>query len=46
MPETIPYKNIKKSVLITITFYLEDDNHEEGNFVGETLILTLPFVKV
>ena len=28
-PETIHYKKINKSVLNTITFYLEDDNNEE-----------------
>ena len=26
-PETIHYKNLYKSVLNTITFHLEDDNH-------------------
>ena len=37
-PETIHYKKINKSVLNTITFYLEDDNNEEVDFNGETLI--------
>ena len=32
-PETIHYKKINKSVLNTITFYLEDDNNEEVNFM-------------
>ena len=36
-PETIHYKKINKSVLKTITFYLEDDNNEEVDFNGETL---------
>ena len=40
-PETVHYKKIKKSVLNTITFYLEDDNNEEVNFNGETLTFTL-----
>ena len=35
-PETINYKKINKSVLNTITFYLEDDNNEEVDFNGET----------
>ena len=40
-PETIHYKNINKSVLNTITFYLEDDNNEVVNFNGETLTFTI-----
>ena len=43
-PETIHYKK-KKSVLNTITFYLEDDNNEEVNFNGETLTFTLQMIK-
>ena len=35
--ESIHYKKINKSVLNTITFYLEDDNHEDVDFNGETL---------
>ena len=45
-PETIHYKKIKKSVLNTITFYLEDDNNEKVNFKGETLNLTLKMIKI
>ena len=45
-PETIHYKKINKSVLNTITFYLEDDNNEEVNFNGETLTYTLQMVKI
>ena len=45
-PETIHYKKINKSVLNTITFYLEDDNHEEVNFNGETLTFTLQMFKI
>ena len=45
-PETFHYKRINKSVLNTITFYLEDDNNEEVNFNGETLTLTLQMIKI
>ena len=45
-PETIHYKKINKSVLNTITFYLEDDNNKEINFNGETLTFTLQMIKI
>ena len=45
-PETIHYKKINKSVLNTITFYLEDDNNEETNFNRETLTFTLRMIKI
>ena len=45
-PETIHYKKIKKSILNTITFYLEDDNNEKVNFNGETLTFTLQMIKI
>ena len=45
-PETIHYKRINKSVLNTITFYLEDDNNEEVDFNQETLTFTLQMVKI
>ena len=45
-PETIHYKKINKSVLNTITFYLEDDNNKEVNFNGETLTFTLLMIKI
>ena len=45
-PETIHYKKINKSVLKTITFYLEDDNNKEVNFNGETLTFTLEKIKI
>ena len=45
-PETIHYKKINKSVLNTITFYLEDDNNEEVNFKAETLTFTLQMIKI
>ena len=45
-PETIHYKKINKSVLNTVTFYLEDDNNEEVDFNGETLTFTLQMIKI
>ena len=45
-PETIHYKKINKSVLNTITFYLEDDHNEEVNFNGETMTFTLQMIKI
>ena len=45
-PETIHYKKISKSVLNTITFYLEDDKNEEVDFNGETLTFTLQMIKI
>ena len=45
-PETIHYKKINKSVLNTITFYLEDDNNNEVGFNGETLTFTLQMIKI
>ena len=45
-PETIHYKKINKSVLNTITFYLEDDNDKEVDFNQETLTFTLQMIKI
>ena len=45
-PETLHYKKINKSVLNTITFYLEDDNNDEVDFNGETLTFTLQMIKI
>ena len=45
-PEAIHYKKTYKSVLNTITFYLEDDNNEEVDFNGETLFFTLQMIKI
>ena len=45
-PETIPYKKINKSVLNTITFYLEDDNNKVVDFNGETLTFTIQMIKI
>ena len=45
-PETTHYRKINKSVLNTITFYLEDDNNEEINFIQESLTFTLQIIKI
>ena len=46
LPETFSYEKIYKTKLNTKMFYLEDDNHEEVNFNGETLTLTLQMIKI
>ena len=45
-PETIHYKKINKSVLNTVTVYLEDDNNKEVDFNGETLTFTLQMIRI
>ena len=45
-PETMHFKKINKSVLNTITFYLEDDNNKVVDFIGETLTFTLQMIKI
>ena len=45
-PETVHYKKINKSVLNSITFYLENENNEEIDFNGETLTFTLQMIKI
>ena len=45
-PETKHYKKMNKSVLNTITFYLEDDNNEELDFNQDTLSFTLQMIKI
>ena len=45
-PETIHYKKINKSILNTVTFYLEDDNNGDVNFNQETLTFTLQMIKI
>ena len=45
-PETIHYKKINKFVLNTITFYLEDNDHKEVDFNGETWTFTLEMIKI
>ena len=44
-PETIHYKKKNKTVLNTVTFYLEDNNNDEVNFNEETLTFTLQMIK-
>ena len=43
-PETVHCK--KKSVLNSITFYLEDNNNSEVNFNGETMTFKLKMIKI
>ena len=45
-PENIHYKKINKSILNTITIYLEDDNYEVVNFNEETLTFSLQMIKI
>ena len=45
-PETIHYKKVNKSVLNTITFYLENNNNEQVDFNGETLTFTLQMIRI
>ena len=45
-PETIHYKKTNKSVLNTITCYLEDDNNKLVNFNGKTLTFSLQMIKI
>ena len=45
-PETLHYKKINKSILNTITFYLEDVNNKEVDFNSETLTFTLKMIKI
>ena len=45
-PEKIHYKKINKSVLNTLTFYLEGDDNEEVDFNGETMTFTLQMIQI
>ena len=45
-PETLHHKQMKKSVLNTTKFYLEDDNNKEFTFNGETWTFTLQMFKI
>ena len=45
-PETIHYKKFKKYILNTITVYLEDNDHKEVGFNGETFTFTLQLIKI
>ena len=44
--EKVHFKKIKKIILNTKTFYLEDDNAEEVDFNQETLTFTLQMIKI
>ena len=44
--ETTHFKKINRSVLNTITFYLEDDNNEKVKFNGETSTFTIKIMKI
>ena len=44
-PETKHYKK-SKFILKTITFYLEDDNHQEIDFNQEVVTCTLQIIKI
>ena len=45
-PVTIQFKKMNKSVLNTITFYLEEDDNEEVNFNGKTLNFALQLIEI
>ena len=45
-PDTIQYKKINKSVLNTITIYLEDNYNEEVDFNKETWTFALQMIKI
>ena len=45
-PETIQYKKLNNSVLTTMTFYSENNNHEEVNLKGEMLTFNLQLIKI
>ena len=45
-PETIHYRKTNKSVLNTITFYLEDDKNKKVDFNQEILTFTLQMIKI
>ena len=44
-PETVHYKKINKSILNSITFYLEDVINGKIDFNGETLTFKLQMIK-
>ena len=44
--ETILYKKIKRSVLNTIRFLINDNNSEEVNFNGEVVTFTIQMIKI
>ena len=40
------FKNVNKSVLAHITFYLEDDDHKPVDFNNETISFTCQLIKI
>ena len=45
-PRVKLFKKINKSVLSHIRFYLEDDDHNEVDFNGETIPFTCQLIKI
>ena len=45
-PKVKLFKKINKSVLSHIRFYLEDDDHKEVDFIGETISFTCHLFKI
>ena len=45
-PETFLYTKKNKSVLNTLTFYIEDNEGKEVNFSQETLTFTLQMIEI
>ena len=45
-PETIHYKKVNKSLLISIKNCSEDDIHEEVDFNGEVITFTLQLIRI
>ena len=45
-PKVKLFKNINKSILSHITFYLEDDDYKAVNFNGETISFTCQLIKI
>ena len=45
-PKVKLFKKVNKSVLFHIRFYLEDDDHKEVDFIGETISFTCQLIKI
>ena len=45
-PKVKLFKKVNKSVLSHIRFYLEDDDHKEVDFTGETISFTCQSIKI
>ena len=45
-PKVKLFKKVSKSVLSQIRFYLEDDDHKEVDFNGETISFTCQLFKI